>query len=345
MHKGIIAFVIVFIAIAILYFVLTSGLHSIKGSTTTILSNVPTTITTNSSTISNTTTLSTLYLCSDFEIYETSFYKFDTDRCLWTVNSLGLWIAAGNSSSEHLTIVGANNVTYMNKTTSYSCVTFFKNLTLPHQIYTINFTTGPGGGSCGPAIAKFNDTTTPPSVIYSYVYNGNFTNGEFTGWNVTGAGFGTAPMSISYDDNVSCYQGTAWSGYAGDYFASTYHCGISASPGNLTSGLFTANKPFLNFKIISPQLEDLYVEILYNNKPVIIAHYDTFNTSLNGTPQSTFRNASIPLTGLADKDIQVRVVSTSLQNDRYISVTGFTLSSVENQQNGILANLTVLNNS
>ena len=301
--------------------------------------------TTNAS--STTTAPSQLYPCSSVFISSSTPNSTTSTRCLLTSNALGIWAAAGNNSYAKLLIVGKGNITYINQTITYNCIAFFKKFTGPMQAYNITFTTGGGGGSCGPSILKLNSTTSPPSQVYSFVYNGNFSNGEYTGWNVTGAGFGTAPLNLTYADNaiVKCYVGSPWSNIPGTYVASTYSCGLQASPGNLTSSPFTVAKPFLNFKIISKPHANLYMEILAGNSPAIIAVYNTYNLSLPGGDQSasTFRNASIPLTSIAGKVAKIRIVAGTPSKQNFILAGGFYLSTIPNQQSGILTNLTIYN--
>jgi len=82
--------------------------------------------------------------------------------------------------------------------------------------------------------------------------NGNFSTGTYEGWNLTGYGFGSAPLNITWANNNSCYYNTTWMGYNGNFFATTYHCGLVLQAGNLTSKPFKVVLPYLNFKIISP---------------------------------------------------------------------------------------------
>ena len=309
-----------------------------------------TTISKATTTVQNVTTTiiqPQLYQCSGTYINTTMANTSIQARCQMTSNSLGLWVAAGNSSYVKLRIVGANNKTYVNQTITYDCITFFKNFTGPKQIYNISFTTGPAGGTCGQSIVKFNRTTVPPSQVYDFVYNGNFSNDEYTGWNVTGAGFGNAPLNLTYANNaiVRCYVGSPWNNIPGPYVASTYSCGLQASPGNITSSPFTVSKPFLNFKIVSKPHANLYVELLAGNSPAIVAVYNTYNLSLSGGNRSasTFRNASIPLTSIAGKIARIRVVAGTATKQNFIVVGGFHLSTTPNQQPGILTNLTIYN--
>ena len=159
-------------------------------------------------------------------------------------------------------------------------------------------------------------TTTPQNTTLSdclsnspivNLYNGNFSTGTYAGWNVTGLGFGSTPANITkYNDNNEYYN-SPWTGYNGNFFATTYQGGFIISPGNLTSDTFQVTEPYLNFQIISPQSNLLYVEILSNGVPVITKQFDTYGSS--GSPSSNFKNASISLTSLLCKYVSVRVVS------------------------------------
>lgn len=341
MNKGIIVFIAVFIVILVIFYLETGfKVLNLGGSTTqhttTILSNGVAT-----------TSINSIYICQQFSIYENSFNKTDTYGCLFDTNSLGIWVAAGNASTEHITIVGADNKTYVNESFSYSCTTFYENFTEPRQIYAVTLTTGPGGGTCGPSIFKFNSTTSPPAnETYNFVYNGNFSNGQYSGWNISGAGFGIKPLNITHADSLGCYQGSPWSGYNGTYFATTYDCGLRSNPGNLTSSAFVVplNKPFLNFKIISPELNNFYIEILYNNTPAIVAHFNTYNVTSSANPQSTFRNASIPLYNVGGKVVKIKIVAGALSGQqKWLSVTGFNIASRPLQDQGVYRNLTIYN--
>ena len=138
--------------------------------------------------------------------------------------------------------------------------------------------------------------------------NGNFATGTYYGWNVTGNGFGTSPANIiAYNSNHEYYN-SEWSNYSGQYFATTYKGGFVISPGNLTSNVFEVTEPYLNFKIITPQSNQLYVEILNSGVPVITKQFDSFGSS--GSPSGTFEPVNIPLTTLLCKNVSVRVVSS-----------------------------------
>ncbi len=139
------------------------------------------------------------------------------------------------------------------------------------------------------------------------VPEGSFNGGTYAGWNLTGNGFGNVPANITAYNNKSEYYNSPWAGYNGQFFATTYQGGFVISPGNLTSSTFQVTEPYLNFQIISPQNNQLYVEILSNGIPVIRKGFDTYGTS--GAPSSTFENETIPLTTLLCKNINIRVVS------------------------------------
>jgi hypothetical protein len=256
-----------------------------------------------------------------------------------------LWVAAGDSGTESVKIVGADGRTYVNQNSTYNCTTFFQNFSGPAQIYSITFKTGAGGGSCGNPSIIINTTATPPSMAYTYILNGNFGNSRYTGWNTSGAGFGSAPFNITYQDPKMCYRGTPWANYNGTYFATTYTCGLSVAPGNVTSSWFivTPGKPFLNFKIISPEDDGIYVE-LYNtsNEPVLIAHFNTYNLSLTANGSSTFQNVSISLTSYINKQLRIKVVGNAINKANYIAVGDFAVAKRPNQQKGVMVNITTL---
>ncbi len=360
-HHGHAAWIIAFIIILILAIIYTgySFLTPLKSSHTTSTSGTTTSKTTTTVTVLSTINYSnSVSPCANFYIIGQQNNYTYTTNCNSTGGTLGLWVAAGNSGKEHVKIVGADGRTYVNQSSTYNCTTFFQNFTGPAQLYLITFTTGLGGGSCGNSKITINTTTTPPpKVVYKYIYNGNFGNGQYTGWNLTNPGFGSLPLNITASTKNSsiCYQGAPWSNYNGTYFATTYHCGASVSPGNITSSPFLVNpaKPFLNFKIISPEDSDLYVELLRvnykvqggqqvysNSTPVVIAHFNTFNLSRSINSSSTFANVSIPLTQYINQQLQIKVVAITEKFKNYIAVGDFALSNRPNQDLGVAINIT-----
>lgn len=308
-----------------------------------ILPKVTTTVP-NGTIIPNATTTTTIppaYSCMDYALYANSSNTIYKGRCILSSNSIGIWVASGNASSLNINMVGNDGKTYINATTTYSCTTFFKNFTAPQQVYNITLTSGPGGGSCGPALIKFNSTVVPPKSTYDFVLNGNFTTGDFTGWSVSGSGFRI--INVSHANAIRCYQGIPWNNAPGQFFASTYTCGTQSSPGNLTSTPFIVDKPFLDFRIISPQNAKLYIEILYNNATAIKSQYNTYNVSTNPNAFSSFRNGTIPMTTLAGKVVRIRVVAGITSNAQsYISIGGFYMST-QPTQSGNISNLTIYN--
>ncbi len=169
------------------------------------------------------------------------------------------------------------------------------------------------------------------------LYNGNFGTGTYAGWNTTGLGFGSAPANITKYNNNSEYYNSPWTGYNGNFFATTYLGGFVISPGNLTSYAFQVTEPYLNFQISSPQSNLLYVEILSNGVPVITKQFDTYGSS--GSPSGNFKNASISLTSLLCKYVSVRVVSgvvyTPATKYDVIAVGDFYLAKTPVQSPGI----------
>jgi hypothetical protein len=342
MNKGVPVFILLFIIMGAVAYV---EVHSyFKGSSsTTTLAGSSSSITIPTS--NQTTTIFNLsqYVinCGNFNLYLGSSGSNISGKCRGNGSLIGLWIAAGNAGTERVTIT-AGNTTYVNQSSTYACKTFYENFTLPPQIYKVTLYSGSGGGSCGSTSLTLNTTTIPPNVVRNFVYNGNFGTGTFVGWQATGSGFGTAPLNITRADKRLCYIGEPWSGYNGTFFATTFNCGVSTGPGNITSSPFVVNpsKPFLNFKVISPDDSFLYAEVLVNNTPQIIAHYNTYNTSLDFNASSTFRNATMDLSYLVGKVVRVRVVASSSSELHFIAVGDFAISSRPLQQQGIISNIT-----
>lgn len=178
------------------------------------------------------------------------------------------------------------------------------------------------------------------------ISNGNFGTGTYYAWNVTANGFGEFPLNITYANNNGGYYGAPWSGYSGNFAASTTRgSSLSVQNGNLTSQPFLITEPFLNFKIVSPQNNFLYVEILQNNTPIIVTHYNTYLAPGNINPWTTFENASIPLGIHLCQNVSIRVVADvvggSQQKLEYIAVTGFYLSSTSVATPGIVISQTL----
>jgi len=224
-------------------------------------------------------------------------------------------------ASKHITTI----TTIASTTSSLTTTIINKNLTS-----TTTTTTIPPVGSC----------LSPNKTLA--LENGNFSTGTYEDWNLTGYGFGSAPLNITWANNNSCYYNTTWMGYNGNFFATTYHCGLVLQAGNLTSKPFEVVLPYLNFKIISPYDAQLYVEIIKDGKPVIITHYDTYNAPGNLYPTSQFENASIPIAMFMCQNVSVRVVAnvvgTVVNRLDYIAVGDFYQSAVPIQTPGIVVN-------
>lgn len=337
--KGLITYLVMVVIVIIVWYLSTGfRLPGQQTSSTTV------TVTGPSTTSVSTTSIVYVYPCANFQELTSASNTIVTDECNWTGGYLGLWVGSGKTAFENVVMKGlSDNKTYVNQTANYSCTTFYENFSASNQIYSIVLRTGPAlsntVSSCSSAIAKLNTTLLPPPTIYQNVYNGNFMNGEYTGWSLEGKGFGAAPLNITKANTNTtshCYLGQPWRGYIGSYIATTFNCGTSNAPGNITSSLFYANLAFLNFKIISPADNFLYVEVLYNGTPYIIAHYNTYNISQTANASTTFRNASIPLVTVIGKPIQVRVVADTLNTETYIAVGDFSLGAKPIQDQGIL---------
>ncbi len=344
MHKGFLAWIIVIIVIAFIGYLITGYnfvLHALPASTT-----IPPSATTATTTLSTTTIIYSAS-CNNFSMFSKTFNKTHSGTCVWKGGQLGVWLGSGNSSYTNFTIVGADNATYLNQSINYGCIALFSNFSMPAQTYTITMHRGLAGGSCSNAysIINLNTTLAPPkNITYKNIYNGKFASGTYMGWNLTGNGFGSRPINLSYADTHNCTAGGPWTGYNGTYFASTYNCGSSNAAGNLTSSQFYASKRFLDFQIISPENNLIYVEIRENGIPMVIAHYNTFNESAFGASGAyTFRNATIPIGTLIGKNLTLRVVADTSTSGEFVAVGNFRLSSLPLQSNGVAANISILN--
>ncbi|MCL5430152.1 MAG: hypothetical protein M1504_01585 [Candidatus Marsarchaeota archaeon] len=313
-------------------------------STTTIISNSAANSTSNSisNSTSNTIAANTFSTnCGAYAVVLNKSNETSNGSCNWTGGVLGTWVSSGNYTNETLRIVGDDGKTYVNETETSACTTFFDNFSAPAQTYSVYFHSGlpsfATNSSCPYAMTKLNTTTTPPKVILNYILNGNFGNGEYTGWTTNGVGFGKKPLNITEADanTIDCYLGTPWANYNGTFFATSFRCGLGEATGNLTSQTFYASQPFLNFRVISNGNNDLSVQILYNGTPYIITHYNTYNSTLYTNSSATFRNASIPLVTVVGKPIQIMIHAGTLNSKTFIAAGDFRLSSTPLQDKGI----------
>ena len=143
---------------------LETGFNFSHTKSTTVLTSIPTTSTIPSNVFNATTTINYAYPCNGFELEEPALNAIATGDCNVASNSiLGLWVASGNSSREFVTVIGADNKTYINQSSPYDCVTLYKNFTAPAQRYLMTLRTAPTtGGNCGSALVKLNTTTVLP---------------------------------------------------------------------------------------------------------------------------------------------------------------------------------------
>lgn len=216
---------------------------------------------------------------------------------------------------------------------------------------TTTTTTIPSNRLANVSINMSKNTTSPITVVASClsskptmpIPNGNFSTGTYLDWYETGYGFGSAPLNLTSANEHGGYYGAPWNNFGNNtYAATTFQKGLAVQPGNLTSAPFEVTEPFLNFKIISSQDNNIYVEILEHNKPVIVVHYNTYAAPGNLNAQSTFENASIPLASLLCKNVSIRLVfvATGLSTTKYMAATGFYLSKTPVETPGIVVNET-----
>lgn len=345
MNRGWIVWIVLIAIVAIVAYVYTGFNFHLGSATTTSSSFVTTSV---SGTIAPTTSITTYLLnCSAVFIKGVNPYSSSNETCQWQGGELGVWVNAGDASNGTIKIVGSDGITYLYGGFDYNITTFYSNVTLPAQNYTVTLAVSSETGTAGEPFAKLNTTTTPPPIVYPFIYNANFSDGEYTGWAESGSGFGTAPLNITYANDNGCYYGTPWTNYPGSFFATTFTCGTSVSPGNLTSEEFRVNPqtPFLNFKMVSPDDSLIYVEILRvneaNETPAVTAYFNTYNITLNSNSSSTFENVSVPLTTLTNKVVRIRIVASTLEKQRYVAVGDFQLGSLPENQPGVYSQINI----
>lgn len=305
---GIIILIVIMLVLAIKFGNLLNLFNTGKIITSISTTTIPghTTINSSNTIITYAGSCSSIYVYEEYTVNSIKSYK-----CSWTGGNLGIWVASGAADNINLDIVGANRVTYLNQSSSYSCLTFLREVNLTAQNYTISFNTYGGGGTCLDPHEKLviNSTTTPSTNrTYDFVYNGNFSYDTYAGWTVNAIAFGVKPANILEYNSEYCFKDYPWSGLSGNYFATTASCSHQPRPGELISSYFNASYPYLNFQIISPTNNSDFIEILYNNTPEIIATYNTYlGESTNSFYQ--FQNASIPLNSVRGKMVRLAIIS------------------------------------
>ncbi|MEM4097960.1 MAG: hypothetical protein QXS81_04670, partial [Candidatus Micrarchaeaceae archaeon] len=119
---------------------------------------------------------------------------------------------------------------------------------------TTSTTTSKTTASTTVPVSTTTKTTSASTTIFSLctsanatvpIPNGNFSTGTYADWHVTGYGFGTAPLNITYANNNGGYYNHTWTGINNTFIATTFHGGLALQPGNITSSIFKVVEPYL----------------------------------------------------------------------------------------------------
>ncbi len=339
MHKGIIAYVVVIAVLIIAWWVFASFANPLSPHGTTTIEN------------GSAAQQGGGYDCVGAYLATQKANAVVAETCTWGGGSIGLWVASGNNAYAGVSIKaeGKDGKLYVNKTFSNPCLSQYDVYQLPKQNYTVTLTTGPllglqSGRACSSAIVQLSTPSQNSSSPNTNIVNGNFSTGTYYGWVTDGLAWGVVPLNVTKANAQGCYpEAQKWSGYSGNFFASTYQCGYgSHALGNLTSLPFMTSMSFLNFQVLGSGGAASYIEILYNNTVYIRARFSTVNMTNTRQGLFTFYNATLPLYSARNKLIQVRVVANETVPTDFLAVGNFRLGSRPIQtKSGILVNITL----
>ena len=175
---------------------------------------------------------------------------------------------------------------------------------------------------------------------------GNFSTGTFYGWEVSGTGFGNAPLNLSTANNDGHYYTDKWSNSNYPFAATTFSNNKPMAPGSISFS-YIPTLPYLNFQIFSPASKELYIKVVPSRGHSSVYYYNTLNVTGNTTDE--FEYASINMSALMCQKVTVEIVSNIsptvassgivLSNQNlFIAVTGFYQSASGYQTSGIQQN-------
>lgn len=239
-------------------------------------------------------------------------------------------LATSSVSKPSINTVTASNKTQSNSSPSHSSPSSSNSTSLPLP--------NPPSNNTNPTTSGSKQSTCLSNRSTLLIYNGNFSTGTFTDWTVSGSGFGGAPLNLQSANQNGDYYQNKWSNYNGQYAATTYKENSPLSPGNLSTS-FVVREPYLNFQITSPQNNNLYLEVLFDNAPMIIAHYDTLKAQ-GGSPIGKFASATLNMSSLLCKSVTLKIVSnvyevSSSDENQFIGVGNFYQSRSQSQSSGV----------
>lgn len=340
MHKGIIAWVVIFVVlIALWYFFADFANPFGRGTTTTVVGN----------TVGYTTVPGTVYTCIGEDAEVQGFNSVIRQSCTWGGGPIALWAASGMAGHTNAWVIGQDGHVYINETFTNPCIAFENVYNLPAQEYSVIVGSGlrnatQGRSACGYMGIEMGSLPDSANATFDRVVNGNFLTGTYYGWTATGPAFGVIPLNLTKANGEGCYPMAAqWRGYNGTYFASTYACGLASNKtGNLTSAAFTADSGFLNFQVLGSGGIFSYIEVLYDNQSYIKDYISTSNMSNTRTGSFTFTNATIPLLTVRGKSVRIKIVVNEQAPQDFLVVGDFRMGATPvPMKSGVLVNVTL----
>ena len=145
MHKGIIAWVVIFVVLIALWYFFSDFANPFgRGTTTTVVGN----------TVGYTTVPGTVYTCIGEDAEAQGFNSVIRQSCTWGGGPIALWAASGMAGHTNAWVIGQDGHVYINETFTNPCIAFENVYNLPAQEYSVIVGSGlrnatQGRSACG----------------------------------------------------------------------------------------------------------------------------------------------------------------------------------------------------